>query len=178
MIISRRDAIPTGTRWRAVMGAVTQEACRNDCPDSAAARLSTPPPPASAWPNACQRPLRAAFPAPLPVNADVSARHRRRLRSHPAPICGPERQAPEMELIFCCYRKLAVKVHTRPRQAERHARFSDLDKLPRISTVSDAVRLANPRASEEDGSASAPSPDMLGLHPRALRPLRRLLPHT
>jgi DMSO/TMAO reductase YedYZ molybdopterin-dependent catalytic subunit len=88
------------------------------------------------WPDTLvERPLRAGFPAPLPLNADGSA------PEHPDSAAGPitdplmwrtpNRQAPEIEYD---YRKLKVKVDTRGLGTRAGTmQFSDLEKLPRIS---------------------------------------------
>jgi DMSO/TMAO reductase YedYZ molybdopterin-dependent catalytic subunit len=91
---------------------------------------------AEPWPDRMvERPLRAGFPAPLPLNADGSA------PEHPASAAGaitdplmwrtPNRQAPEIEYD---YQKLAIKVDTRGLgKMAGTLRFADLEKLPRVT---------------------------------------------
>src|SRR5688500_14763494 len=92
--------------------------------------------PEAAWPDSLvERPLRAGFPAPLPLNPDGSA------PEHPDSAAGPitdplmwrtsNRQAPEIEFD---YRKMAIKVDTRGLgKLTGTLRFSDLEQLPRVS---------------------------------------------
>jgi DMSO/TMAO reductase YedYZ molybdopterin-dependent catalytic subunit len=92
--------------------------------------------PQESWPDSLvERPRRAGFPAPLPLNPDGSA------PEHPASAAGPitdplmwrttNRQAPEIEFD---YRKLAIKVDTRGLgKLGGTLRFTDLEKLPRVS---------------------------------------------
>jgi DMSO/TMAO reductase YedYZ molybdopterin-dependent catalytic subunit len=106
-------------------------------------------PPAAPWPDSLvERPLRQGFPAPLPLNADGSA------PEHPDSAAGPitdplmwrtaNRQAPEIEFD---YRKMAIKVDTRGlARLGGTLRFSDLEKLPRLSkTFFLQCGAANPR---------------------------------
>jgi DMSO/TMAO reductase YedYZ molybdopterin-dependent catalytic subunit len=93
---------------------------------------------AEPWPDRLvERPLRAGFPAPLPLNADGSA------PEHPASAAGaitdplmwrtPNRQAPAVEYD---YQKLAVKVDTRGLgKIAGTLRFADLEKLPRVTNT-------------------------------------------
>jgi DMSO/TMAO reductase YedYZ molybdopterin-dependent catalytic subunit len=131
MTISRRDAIRISGSTLAGLsvGTVTHEALH--------AAGQAPAAPAQApWPDALvERPLRAGFPAPLPLNADGSA------PEHPASAAGPitdplmwrtpNRQAPEIEFD---YRKMAIKVDTRGLgKLAGTLRFADLEKLPRVT---------------------------------------------
>src|SRR5574339_659014 len=88
--------------------------------------------PQESWPDSLvERPRRAGFPAPLPLNPDGSA------PEHPASAAGPitdplmwrttNRQAPEIEFD---YRKMAIKVDTRGLgRLAGTLRFTDLEKL-------------------------------------------------
>jgi len=92
--------------------------------------------PQEAWPDSLvERPRRAGFPAPLPLNQDGSA------PEHPESAAGPitdplmwrtpDRQAPNIEFD---YRKMAIKVDTRGLgRLAGTLRFADLEKLPRVS---------------------------------------------
>ena len=105
--------------------------------------------PAEPWPDTLvERPLRAGFPAPLPLNPDGSA------PEHPAAAAGPitdplmwrtpDKAAPAIEYDV---RKLAVKVD--PRGLAKMGgtlRFADLEKLPQVShTFLLQCGAANPR---------------------------------
>ncbi|MBM3820157.1 MAG: hypothetical protein FJW14_14230 [Acidimicrobiia bacterium] len=127
MSITRRDAICSisGATIAGLSGLLTPEQLR-----AQAAAAQEP------WPDRLvERPLRAGFPAPLPLNADGSA------PEHPASAAGPitdplmwrtpNRQAPEIEFD---YRKMAIKVDTRGlAKLAGTLRFEDLEKLPRVS---------------------------------------------
>ena len=122
------------------------------------------------WPDALvERPLRAGFPAPLPLNPDGSA------PEHPDTAAGPitdplmwrtsNRQAPEIEFD---YRKMAIKVDTRGLgKLTGTLRFSDLEKLPRVSkTYLLQCGAANPRGIVKwTGVRFTDFADMLGLVP-------------
>ncbi len=164
MTITRRDAIRiSGTTLAGLsVGAVAQEALQGQ---TAPIPQAAPP-----WPDTLvERPLRAGFPAPLPLNADGSA------PEHPASAAGPitdplmwrtpDRQAPPMEFD---YRKLAVKVDTRGLgRLTGTMRFSDLEKLPRVShTFLMQCGAPNPRGIVKwTGVRFSDVADMLGLVP-------------
>ncbi len=92
--------------------------------------------PPEAWPDSLvEKPPRQGFPVSLPLNADGSA------PEHPESAAGPitgrlmwrtqNRQAPAIEFD---YRKMAIKVDTRGLGTRAGTlRFSDLEKLPRVS---------------------------------------------
>jgi DMSO/TMAO reductase YedYZ molybdopterin-dependent catalytic subunit len=127
MAISRRDALclsgSTVAGWS--LGVLTAESLQ--------AQSSQSPDP---WPESLvERPRRAGFPAPLPLNPDGSA------PEHPPSAAGPitdplmwrtpNRQAPEIEYD---YRKMAIKVDTRGlARLGGTLRFTDLEPLPRVS---------------------------------------------
>jgi DMSO/TMAO reductase YedYZ molybdopterin-dependent catalytic subunit len=131
MAISRRDAIVlSGSTLASVsLGVLSGEPLHAQAP----AQPAAPPAP---WPDQLvERPLRAGFPAPLPLNADGSA------PEHPAGAAGaitdplmwrtPNRQAPEIDYD---YKNLKVKIDTRGLgKIAGTLRFSDLEKLPRVS---------------------------------------------
>ena len=122
------------------------------------------------WPDQLvERPLRQGFPAPLPLNPDGSA------PEHPDTAAGPitdplmwrtsNRQAPEIEFD---YRKMAIKVDTRGLgKLTGTLRFSDLEKLPRVSkTYLLQCGAANPRGIVKwTGVRFTDFADMLGLVP-------------
>ncbi len=128
--------------------------------------------PAEPWPDALvERPLRAGFPAPLPLNPDGSA------PEHPASAAGaitdplmwrtPDKTAPAIEYDF---RKLAVKVD--PRGLAKMGgtlRFADLEKLPQVThTFLLQCGAANPRGIVTwTGVRFSDVADMLGLVPGA-----------
>ncbi|HLG86859.1 MAG TPA: molybdopterin-dependent oxidoreductase [Alphaproteobacteria bacterium] len=125
MTLSRRDAI--GLSSAALAGL-----------SLAAARVSAQGQgePANAWPDhLVEKPLLKGFPAPLPLNADGSAPEHR--ESEAGPIAGPlmwrtpDRKTPDIEFD---YKKIAIKVDTRGLGTLAGTlRFSDLEKLPRVS---------------------------------------------
>ena len=136
-------------------------------------QAQAPAAPAQApWPDALvERPLRQGFPAPLPLSADGSA------PEHPDSAAGPitdplmwrtsNRQAPEIEFD---YRKMAIKVDTRGLgKLTGTLRFSDLEKLPRVSkTYLLQCGAANPRGIVKwTGVRFTDFADMLGLVPGA-----------
>jgi DMSO/TMAO reductase YedYZ molybdopterin-dependent catalytic subunit len=122
------------------------------------------------WPDSLvERPRRAGFPAPLPLNPDGSA------PEHPESAAGPitdplmwrtpDRQAPEIEFD---YRKLAIKVDTRGlARLGGTLRFTDLEKLPRVShTFLMQCGAPNPRGIVKwTGIRFSDFADMLGLDP-------------
>jgi DMSO/TMAO reductase YedYZ molybdopterin-dependent catalytic subunit len=127
MAISRRDAlrISGSTLAGLSVGALTPEQLRAQAA-----------PAQEAWPDRLvERPMRAGFPAPLPLNPDGSA------PEHPASAAGPitdplmwrtpNRQAPDIQFD---YRQMAIKVDTRGLgKLGGTLRFGDLEKLPRVS---------------------------------------------
>jgi DMSO/TMAO reductase YedYZ molybdopterin-dependent catalytic subunit len=129
-------------------------------------------PPAQPWPDQLvERPLRAGFPAPLPLNADGSAPEH--AASEAGPITDPlmwrsaDRQAPEIEFD---YRKMQVKVDTRGLATLAGTlRFSDLERLPRLSrTFLMQCGATNPRGIVTwTGVRFSDFADMLGLVPGA-----------
>jgi DMSO/TMAO reductase YedYZ molybdopterin-dependent catalytic subunit len=128
MAISRRDAlrISGSTLAGLSVGALSENRLLGQAAQQ----------PQEAWPDQLvERPLRAGFPAPLPLNADGSA------PEHPESAAGPitdplmwrtpNRQTPEIEFD---YRKMAIKVDTRGlAKLAGTLRFADLEKLPRVS---------------------------------------------
>jgi len=128
--------------------------------------------PQEPWPDRLvERPLRDAFPAPLPLNADGSA------PEHPASEAGPitnplmwkspDRQAPAIEFD---YQKMAVKVDTRGLgRLTGTLRFADLERLPRVShTFLLQCGAPNPRGVVKwTGVRFGDFADMLGLIPGA-----------
>jgi len=126
MAISRRDAIVlSGSTLAGLsLGVMSRETLHAQ---------AQPPQP---WPEQLvERPLREGFPAPLPLNPDGSA------PEHAASAAGaitdplmwrtPNRQAPEIEYD---YQKMKIKVDTRGLgKLAGTLRFSDLEKLPRVS---------------------------------------------
>ena len=127
MAISRRDALSlSGSTLAGLSLAVL-------APERLEAQTTQPQ---EAWPDSLvERPRRAGFPAPLPLNQDGSA------PEHPESAAGPitdplmwrtpNRQAPEIEFD---YRKMAIKVDTRGLgKLAGTLRFQDLEKLPRVS---------------------------------------------
>ena len=128
--------------------------------------------PQEAWPDQLvERPLRQGFPAPLPLQPDGSA------PEHPASAAGPitdplmwrtpNRQAPEIEFD---YQKMWIKVDTRGlAKLAGTLRFSDLDRLPRVShTFLLQCGAPNPRGIVKwTGVRFADFADMLGLIPGA-----------
>jgi len=130
------------------------------------------PAPQEPWPDRLvERPLRDAFPAPLPLNADGSA------PEHPATEAGPitnplmwkspDRQAPPIEFD---YQKMAIKVDTRGLgRLTGTLRFFDLERLPRVShTFLLQCGAPNPRGVVKwTGVRFGDFADMLGLIPGA-----------
>ena len=126
MIPSRRDAIMTSAATLAsfslAAAAKAQAEKTTDKPD--------------AWPDHLEgRPILKTFPAPLPLNPDGSAPEH--AESEAGPIVGrlmwktQNRQPPPGEAD---YRKMAIKVDTRGLgKLAGTLRFSDLEKLPRVS---------------------------------------------
>ena len=164
MSVSRREAIGMSGVTLAGLSLATLTGDR--------LQAQQPAPPAAPWPDALvERPLRQGFPAPLPLNADGSA------PEHPDTAAGPitdplmwrttNRQAPEIEFD---YRKMAIKVDTRGlAKLAGTLRFSDLEKLPRVSkTYLLQCGAANPRGIVKwTGVRFTDFADMLGLVPGA-----------
>jgi DMSO/TMAO reductase YedYZ molybdopterin-dependent catalytic subunit len=162
MTISRRDAIViSGSTLAGLsLGALMGEGL---------AQAQTPQEP---WPDQLvERPLRQGFPVPLPLNSDGSA------PEHPASAAGPitdplmwrtpNRQAPEIEFD---YQKMKIKVDTRGlAKLTGTLRFSDLEKLPRVSrTFLLQCGAPNPRGIVKwTGVGFSDFADMLGLVPGA-----------
>jgi DMSO/TMAO reductase YedYZ molybdopterin-dependent catalytic subunit len=162
MAISRRDAlrISGSTLAGLSVGALAQEHLQAQAAQA----------PQAPWPDQLvERPLRAGFPAPLPLNPDGSA------PEHPASAAGPitdplmwrtpDRQAPGIEFD---YRKMAIKVDTRGlAKLGGTLRFPDLEKLPRVShTFLMQCGAPNPRGIVKwTGVRFADVADMLGLVP-------------
>ena len=161
MAISRRDAICSisGATMAGLSGLLTPEQLQ-----AQAAAAQEP------WPDRLvERPARAGFPAPLPLNADGSA------PEHPESAAGPitdplmwrtpDRQAPPIEYD---YRKLAIKVDTRGlAKLAGTLRFEDLEKLPRVShTFLMQCGAPNPKGIVKwTGVRFSDVADMLGLNP-------------
>lgn len=161
MAISRRDAICSisGATIAGLSGLLTPEQLQ-----AQAAAAQEP------WPDRLvERPLRAGFPAPLPLNADGSA------PEHPESAAGPitdplmwrtpDRQAPPIEYD---YRKMAIKVDTRGlAKLAGTLRFEDLEKLPRVShTFLMQCGAPNPKGIVKwTGVRFSDVADMLGLNP-------------
>jgi DMSO/TMAO reductase YedYZ molybdopterin-dependent catalytic subunit len=128
MSMTRRNAIALSGATLAGLSL----AFKDDVLAQAPAQATTAEP----WPETLvERPLRAGFPSPLPLNADGSA------PEHPASEAGPisdplmwrtpDRSAPPMEYD---YQKLRVKIDTRSLgKLAGTLRFADLDKLPKVS---------------------------------------------
>lgn len=122
------------------------------------------------WPDSLvERPFRAGFPAPLPLNPDGSAPEHpetaAELITDPLMWRTSNRQAPEIEFD---YRKMAIKVDTRGLgKLTGTLRFSDLEKLPRLSkTYLLQCGAANPRGIVKwTGVRFTDFADMLGLVP-------------
>jgi DMSO/TMAO reductase YedYZ molybdopterin-dependent catalytic subunit len=131
MAISRRDAIVMSgsTLASLTLSALSAEDARARTP--AQPQAQSPP-----WPDQLvERPLREGFPAPLPLNADGSAPEHAANEagaiSDPLMWRTPNRQAPEIDYD---YKNLKVKVDTRGLgKIAGTLRFSDLEKLPRVS---------------------------------------------
>jgi DMSO/TMAO reductase YedYZ molybdopterin-dependent catalytic subunit len=127
MAISRRDAIVISG---STLAGLSLGALSRDAVHAQQAAQQQP------WPEQLvERALREGFPAPLPLNADGSA------PEHPASAAGPitdplmwrtpNRQAPEIEYD---YQKMKIRVDTRGLgKLAGTLRFSDLEKLPRVS---------------------------------------------
>src|SRR5262245_32692652 len=161
MAVSRRDAIRMSGATLAGLsiGTLTR--------DIAHAQAAQPQEP---WPETLvERPLRAGFPAALPLNPDGSA------PEHPAGAAGPitdplmwrtqNRQAPEIEFD---YRKMAIKIDTRGlAKMGGTLHFEDLEKLPRVSgTYLMQCGAPNPRGIVKwTGVRFSDFADMLGLVP-------------
>ena len=166
MTLSRRDAICASSA--ALAGLSLSGLVQEDL----AAQAAPAAQPAVPWPDSLvERPLRAGFPAPLPLNPDGSA------PEHPESAAGPitdplmwrtpNRQAPEIEYD---YQKLKVKIDTRGlAKLAGTLHFSDLEKLPRVSkTFLLQCGAANPRGIVKwTGVRFADFADMLGLVPGA-----------
>ena len=163
MSVTRREAIGmSGATLAGLSLALTGDRLH-------AQQAAAPPAP---WPDALvERPLRQGFPAPLPLNADGSA------PEHPDSTAGPitdplmwrttNRQAPEIEFD---YRKMAIRVDTRGlAKLAGTLRFSDLEKLPRVSkTYLLQCGAATPRGIVKwTGVPFTDFADMLGLVPGA-----------
>jgi DMSO/TMAO reductase YedYZ molybdopterin-dependent catalytic subunit len=140
MAMTRRDAIVISG---STLASLSFAALATERVEAQAAAPQEP------WPDTLvERPLRAGFPVPLPLNADGSAPEHQ--DSEAGPITDPlmwrtqNRQAPEMEYD---YRKLKVKVDTRGLgKIAGTMQFSDLEKLPRVShTYLLQCGAANPR---------------------------------
>jgi DMSO/TMAO reductase YedYZ molybdopterin-dependent catalytic subunit len=128
--------------------------------------------PQEAWPDQLlERPLRAGFPAPLPLQPDGSA------PEHQASAAGsitdplmwrtPNRQPPEIEFD---YQRMKIKVDTRGlAKLAGTLRFPDLERLPRVShTFLLQCGAPNPRGIVTwTGVRFADFADMLGLVPGA-----------
>ena len=161
MAITRRDAICSisGATIAGLSGLLTPEQLQ-----AQAAAAQEP------WPDRLvERPLRAGFPAPLPLNPDGSA------PEHPESAAGPitdplmwrtpNRQAPAIEYD---YRKMAIKVDTRGlAKLAGTLRFEDLEKLPRVSrTFLMQCGAPNPRGVVKwTGVRFSDFADLLGLNP-------------
>ncbi|MGH9382901.1 MAG: molybdopterin-dependent oxidoreductase [Vicinamibacterales bacterium] len=161
MAISRRKALVLSGSTLAGLsvGALTR--------DSVHAQAPAPQEP---WPDALvERPMRQGFPAPLPLNPDGSA------PEHPASAAGPitdplmwrtpNRQAPEIEYDI---QKLKIKVDTRGLgKLAGTLRFSDLEKLPRVThTFLMQCGAPNPRGIVKwSGARFSDFVDLLGLAP-------------
>jgi DMSO/TMAO reductase YedYZ molybdopterin-dependent catalytic subunit len=161
MAISRRDALclSGSTLAGLSLGVLT--------PEHLHAQAGQPQEP---WPDSLvERPRRAGFPAPLPLNPDGSA------PEHPESAAGPitdplmwrtpNRQAPDLEFD---YRKMAIKVDTRGLGTLAGTlRFTDLEKLPRVSrTFLMQCGAPNPRGIVKwTGVRFSDFADMLGLDP-------------
>lgn len=159
MAISRREAIwISGSTLAGVsLGGLTPSEVQAQAPAAQ-----------EAWPDRLvERPLRAGFPAPLPLQPDGSA------PEHPASAAGPisdplmwrtpNRQAPEIEFDF---QKMAIKVD--PRGLAKMGgtlRFADLERLPRVThTFLMQCGAPNPRGIVKwTGVRFADFADMLGV---------------
>ena len=160
MRISRRDAI-CGISGATVAGLSWSEALQGQ-----AAQAQEP------WPDRLvERPLRAGFPAALPLNPDGSAPEHQ--ESEAGPITDPlmwrtsDRTTPPLEAD---YRKMAVKVDTRGlAKLAGTLHFEDLEKLPRVShTFLMQCGAPNPRGVVKwTGVRFADFADTLGLVPGA-----------
>ena len=167
MAVSRREAlyISGSTLAGLSLGTLTGD------PLHAQQAPQAPAPGAAAqepWPDRLvERPLRAGFPAPLPLNADGSA------PEHPASAAGPitdplmwrtqGRVTPPIEFDP---QKMAVKVDTRGlAKLGGTLRFADLEKLPRVThTFLMQCGAANPRGIVKwTGVRFSDFADMLGL---------------
>jgi DMSO/TMAO reductase YedYZ molybdopterin-dependent catalytic subunit len=167
MGVSRRKAIGISGATLAGLSMATLAPAQTPATSSAPAQAA---PAAAPWPDSLvERPLRAGFPAPLPLNADGSA------PEHPDSAAGPltdplmwrtaNRQPPEIEFD---YRKMAIKVDTRGlARLGGTLRFSDLEKLPRLSrTFFLQCGAANPRGTVKwTGVRFSDFAGMLGLVP-------------
>lgn len=134
MAFTRRDAIVVSGTTLASLSLTGLSGGRLQAQTPAPAPAQ--PAASEAWPDRLvERPLRAGFPASLPLNADGSA------PEHPASAAGaitdplmwrtPNRQAPEIEYD---YQKMAIKVDTRGLgKIAGTLRFADLEKLPRVT---------------------------------------------
>jgi DMSO/TMAO reductase YedYZ molybdopterin-dependent catalytic subunit len=161
MAVSRRDALclSGSTLAGLSLGVLTPETLRAQAAQSQ-----------EAWPDALvERPRRANFPAPLPLNPDGSA------PEHPESAAGPitdplmwrtpNREAPPIEFD---YRKLAIRVDTRGlARLGGTLRFGDLEKLPRVSrTFLMQCGAPNPRGIVKwTGVRFSDFADTLGLDP-------------
>jgi DMSO/TMAO reductase YedYZ molybdopterin-dependent catalytic subunit len=166
MPITRRDAIVlSGTTLAGLsLGRLTQTDLLAQAPAGQAA--------AAPWPDQLvERPMRAGFPAPLPMNADGSAPEH--MASEAGPISDPlmwrtpDKMAPAAEYD---YRKLSIKVDTRGlAKLGGTLHFSDLEKLPQVShTFLLQCGAANPRGIVKwTGVRFSDFADMLGLIPGA-----------
>lgn len=165
MSMSRRKAIGMSGATLAGLSLGTFTPEEVQAQQAAPAAPATPP-----WPDSLvERPLRAGFPAPLPLNADGSAPEHQ--ASEAGAITDPlmwrtqNRQAPEIEFD---YQKMAIKVDTRGLgRIAGTLRFSDLEKLPRITkTYLLQCGAANPRGIVKwTGVRFSDFADMLGLVP-------------
>lgn len=163
MSISRRQAIGLSGATLAGLSLGTL------VPGQAQAQQTTPAAPAAPpWPDSLvERPPRAGFPVPLPLNADGSAPEHQ--PSEAGPISDPpmwktaNRQPPEIEFD---YRKMAIKVDTRGLgRLAGTMHFADLEKLPRITkTYLLQCGVANPHGIVTwTGVRFSDVADMLGL---------------
>jgi DMSO/TMAO reductase YedYZ molybdopterin-dependent catalytic subunit len=167
MSVSRRKAIGISGATLAGLSMATLAPAQTPATSPAPAQAA---PAAAPWPDSLvERPLRQGFPAPLPLNADGSA------PEHPDSAAGAltdplmwrtaNRQAPEIEFD---YRKMAIKVDTRGlARLGGTLRFSDLEKLPRLSkTFFLQCGAANPRGTVKwTGVRFSDFAGMLGLVP-------------
>jgi DMSO/TMAO reductase YedYZ molybdopterin-dependent catalytic subunit len=164
MSVSRRRAIGLSGATLAGLsfGPLTGEGSAAQAPAGGTA--------AEAWPDSLvERPMRAGFPAPLPLNADGSAPEH--AASEGGPISDPlmwktkDKEPPPLEFD---YRKMAIKVDTRGlAKLGGTLHFGDLERLPRVTgTYLLQCGAANPRGIVTwTGVRFSDVADMLGLVP-------------